>query len=78
MRYGGLTDLVRLAVQMQGCTGGLSLADIGQTFQASRLFFTLTEDAICGSKTKDFVRLGDHRRFRVHAGYDVEFSFGFV
>ena len=33
MRYGRLTDLVRLAMQMQGRADGLSLDDIGETFE---------------------------------------------
>jgi len=36
MRYGRLADHVRLAIQMQGRADGLSLDDIGQTFEVSR------------------------------------------
>jgi hypothetical protein len=36
MRYGRLADLVRLAMQMQGRADGMSLDDIGQTFEVSR------------------------------------------
>ncbi|SLN58740.1 hypothetical protein ROG8370_02680 [Roseovarius gaetbuli] len=46
MRYGRLTDLVRLALQMQGRADGLSLDDIGATFEVSRRTAERMRDAI--------------------------------
>jgi predicted DNA-binding transcriptional regulator YafY len=46
MRYGRLTDLVRLALQMQGRADGLSLDDIGETYEVSRRTAERMRDAV--------------------------------
>ncbi|MFC6637387.1 hypothetical protein [Sulfitobacter sediminilitoris] len=46
MRYGRLTDLVRLALQMQGRADGLSLDDIGESYEVSRRTAERMRDAL--------------------------------
>jgi len=46
MRYARLAGLVRLALQMQGRADGLSLDDIGHTFEVSRRTAERMRDAL--------------------------------
>lgn len=46
MRYSRLSDLLRLALRMQGTAEGLSLADIEQTFEISRRTAERMRDAV--------------------------------
>ena len=70
MRYGRLADLVRLAMQMQGRADGLSLHDIGQTFEVSRRTAERMRDAIRDAfpQTEELVEPGGRKRWRLPPG----------
>jgi predicted DNA-binding transcriptional regulator YafY len=70
MRYGRLADLVRLAMQMQGRADGLSLDDIGQTFEVSRRTAERMRDAIRDAfpQTEELVEPGGRKRWRLPPG----------
>lgn len=70
MRYGRLADLVRLAMQMQGRADGLSLDDIGQTFEVSRRTAERMRDAICDAfpQTEELLEDGGRKRWRLPPG----------
>ena len=70
MRYGRLTDLVRLAMQMQGRADGLSLDDIRQTFEVSRRTAERMRDAIRDAfpQTEELVEPGGRKRWRLPPG----------
>lgn len=70
MRYGRLADLVRLAMQMQGRADGLSLDDIGQTFEVSRRTAERMRDAIrvAFPQTEELVEPGGLKRWRLPPG----------
>lgn len=70
MRYGRLTDLVRLAMQMQGRADGLSLDDIGQTFEVSRRTAERMRDAIRDAfpQTEEIFEPGGRKRWRLPPG----------
>lgn len=70
MRYGRLADLVRMAMQMQGRADGLSLDDIGQTFEVSRRTAERMRDAIRDAfpQTEELVELGGRKRWRLPPG----------
>lgn len=67
MRYGRLADLVRLAMQMQGRADGLSLDDIGQTFEVSRRTAERMRDAIRDTfpQTEELAELSGRKRWRL-------------
>jgi predicted DNA-binding transcriptional regulator YafY len=70
MRYGRLADLVRLAMQMQGRADGLSLDDIGQTFEVSRRTAERMRDAIRDAfpQTEELAEPGGRKRWRLPPG----------
>lgn len=70
MRYGRLTDLVRLAMQMQGRADGLSLDDISQTFEVSRRTAERMRDAIRDAfpQTEELSEEGGRKRWRLPPG----------
>lgn len=70
MRYGRLTDLVRLAMQMQGRADGLSLDDIGETFEVSRRTAERMRDALRDAfpQVEEFVEPGGRKRWRLPPG----------
>jgi predicted DNA-binding transcriptional regulator YafY len=70
MRYSRLADLVRLAMQMQGRADGLSLDDIGQTFEVSRRTAERMRDAIRDAfpQTEELVEPGGRKRWRLPPG----------
>lgn len=70
MRYGRLSDLVRLAMQMQGRADGLSLDDIGQTFGVSRRTAERMRDAIRDAfpQTEELAEPGGRKRWRLPPG----------
>lgn len=70
MRYGRLADLVRLAMQMQGRADGLSLDDIGETFEVSRRTAERMRDAIRDAfpQTEELVEPGGRKRWRLPPG----------
>lgn len=70
MRYGRLTDLVRLAMQMQGRADGLSLEDISQTFEVSRRTAERMRDAIRDAfpQTEELLEDGGRKRWRLPPG----------
>ena len=70
MRYGRLTDLVRLAMQMQGRADGLSLDDIRQTFDVSRRTAERMRDAIQDAfpQTEELAEPGGRKRWRLPPG----------
>jgi len=70
MRYGRLADLVRLAMQMQGRADGLSLDDIGQTFEVSRRTAERMRDAIRDAfpQAEELAEPGGRKRWRLPPG----------
>ena len=70
MRYGRLAGLVRLAMQMQGRADGLSLDDIGQTFEVSRRTAERMRDAIRDAfpQTEELAEPGGRKRWRLPPG----------
>lgn len=70
MRYGRLVDLVRLALQMQGRADGLSLDDIGQTYEVSRRTAERMRDAIRDAfpQTEELHEPGGRKRWRLPPG----------
>lgn len=70
MRYGRLADLVRLAMQMQGRADGLSLDDIGQTFEVSRRTAERMRDAIRDAfpQTEELSEPAGRKRWRLPPG----------
>ena len=70
MRYGRLSDLVRLAMQMQGRADGLSLDDIGETFEVSRRTAERMRDAIRDAfpQTEELAEPGGRKRWRLPPG----------
>lgn len=70
MRYGRLADLVRLAMQMQGRADGLSLDDIGETFEVSRRTAERMRDAILDAfpQTEELIETGGRKRWRLPPG----------
>ena len=70
MRYGRLADLVRLALQMQGRADGLSLDDIGQTYEVSRRTAERMRDAIRDAfpQTEELHEPGGRKRWRLPPG----------
>ena len=70
MRYGRLADLVRLAMQMQGRADGLSLDDIGETFDVSRRTAERMRDAIRDAfpQTEELAEPGGRKRWRLPPG----------
>lgn len=70
MRYSRLADLVRLAMQMQGRADGLSLDDIGQTFEVSRRTAERMRDAIRDAfpQTEELAEPGGRKRWRLPPG----------
>jgi predicted DNA-binding transcriptional regulator YafY len=70
MRYGRLADLVRLAMQMQGRADGMSLDDIGQTFEVSRRTSERMRDAIRDAfpQTEEIAEPGGRKRWRLPPG----------
>lgn len=70
MRYARLADLVKLAMQMQGRADGLSLDDIGQTFEVSRRTAERMRDAIRDAfpQTEELVEPGGRKRWRLPPG----------
>jgi predicted DNA-binding transcriptional regulator YafY len=70
MRYGRLADLVRLAMQMQGRADGISLDDIGQTFEVSRRTAERMRDAIRDAfpQTEELAEPGGRKRWRLPPG----------
>lgn len=70
MRYGRLADLVRLALQMQGRADGLSLDDIGQTYEVSRRTAERMRDAIRDAfpHTEELHEPGGRKRWRLPPG----------
>jgi len=70
MRYGRLADLVRLAMQMQGRADGLSLDDIGQTFEVSRRTAERMRDAIRDAfpQIEELAEPGGRKRWRLPPG----------
>lgn len=70
MRYGRLADLVRLAMQMQGRADGLSLDDIGETFEVSRRTAERMRDAIRDAfpQTEELAEPGGRKRWRLPPG----------
>ena len=70
MRYGRLADLVKLAMQMQGRADGLSLDDIGQTFEVSRRTAERMRDAIRDAfpQTEELAEPGGRKRWRLPPG----------
>jgi predicted DNA-binding transcriptional regulator YafY len=70
MRYGRLADLVRLAMQMQGRADGLSLDDIGQTFEVSRRTAERMRDAIRDAfpQAEEMAEPGGRKRWRLPPG----------
>jgi predicted DNA-binding transcriptional regulator YafY len=70
MRYGRLADLVRLAMQMQGRADGLSLDDIGQTFEVSRRTAERMRDAVRDAfpQTEELAEPGGRKRWRLPPG----------
>ena len=70
MRYGRLADLVRLAMQMQGRADGLSLDDIGQTYEVSRRTAERMRDAIRDAfpQTEELLEEGGRKRWRLPPG----------
>jgi predicted DNA-binding transcriptional regulator YafY len=70
MRYGRLADLVRLALQMQGRADGLSLDDIGETYQVSRRTAERMRDAIRDAfpLTEEISEPAGRKRWRLPPG----------
>lgn len=70
MRYGRLTDLVRLALQMQGRADGLSLDDIRETYEVSRRTAERMRDAIRDAfpQIEEIRELGGRKRWRLPPG----------
>lgn len=70
MRYGRLADLVKLSLQMQGRADGLSLDDIGQTFEVSRRTAERMRDAILDAfpQTEELIDPSGRKRWRLPAG----------
>lgn len=70
MRYGRLADLVRLALQMQGRADGLSLDDIGQSFEVSRRTAERMRDAIRDAfpQIEEISEPGGRKRWRLPPG----------
>lgn len=70
MRYARLADFVRLAMQMQGRADGLSLDDIGQTFEVSRRTAERMRDAIRDAfpQTEEISEPGGRKRWRLPPG----------
>jgi len=70
MRYSRLADLVRLALQMQGRADGLSLDDIGQTYEVSRRTAERMRDAIRDAfpQTEELHEPGGRKRWRLPPG----------
>ena len=70
MRYGRLADLVRLAMQMQGRADGLTLDDIGETFDVSRRTAERMRDAIRDAfpQTEELAEPGGRKRWRLPPG----------
>jgi len=70
MRYGRLADLVRLAMQMQGRADGMSLDEIGQTFEVSRRTAERMRDAIRDAfpQTEELTEPGGRKRWRLPPG----------
>jgi predicted DNA-binding transcriptional regulator YafY len=70
MRYGRLADLVRLAMQMQGRADGLSLDEIGETFEVSRRTAERMRDAIRDAfpQTEELIEPGGRKRWRLPPG----------
>ncbi|TDE33787.1 helix-turn-helix transcriptional regulator [Antarcticimicrobium sediminis] len=70
MRYGRLADLVRLALKMQGRADGLSLDDIGETFEVSRRTAERMRDAIRDTfpQTEELSEPGGRKRWRLPPG----------
>ena len=76
MRYGRLADLVRLALQMQGRADGLSLDDIGQTYEVSRRTAERMRDAIRDTfpQTEELIEPGGRKRWRLPPGTTGRFA----
>lgn len=70
MRYGRLSDLLRLALQMQGRADGLSLDEIGAGFEVSRRTAERMRDAILDSfpQTEEITEPGGRKRWRLPSG----------
>lgn len=70
MRYGRLADLVRLAMQMQGRADGMSLDDIGETFEVSRRTAERMRDAIRDAfpQIEELAEPGRRKRWRLPPG----------
>lgn len=70
MRYSRLTDLVRLAFQMQGRADGVSLNDIGESFGVSRRTAERMRDAVRDAfpQIEETNEPGEFKRWRLPAG----------
>ncbi|WP_223428949.1 helix-turn-helix transcriptional regulator [Tateyamaria pelophila] len=76
MRYGRLTDLVRLALQMQGRADGLSLDDIGESYEVSRRTAERMRDAIRDAfpQIEEISEPGGRKRWRLPPGTAGRFA----
>lgn len=70
MRYGRLADLLRLAMQMQGRADGLSLDDIGETFEVSRRTAERMRDAVRDAfpQVEEILEPDGRKRWRLPPG----------
>lgn len=70
MRYGGLADLVRLAMQLQGRADGLSLDDIAEAFGISRRTAERRRDALRDAfpQIEELAEPGGRKRWRFPPG----------
>lgn len=70
MRYSRLTDLVRLAFQMQGRADGVSLNDIGESFGVSRRTAERMRDAVRDAfpQIEEITEPGEFKRWRLPPG----------
>jgi len=76
MRYARLADLVRLALQMQGRADGISLDEIGETFEVSRRTAERMRDAIRDAfpQTEEISEPGGRKRWRLPPGTTGRFA----
>lgn len=76
MRYARLTDLVRLALQMQGRADGISLDEIGEAFEVSRRTAERMRDAVRDAfpQIEEIIEQGGRKRWRFPSGTTGRFA----